>query len=225
VHFANPSCAIHCRYCFRRHFPYQENTPASKEWQEAIDYIAADSTIHEVILSGGDPLSSNDQQLEKLLKQIDAIEHVRTIRFHTRLPVVIPQRITQALLHIFQQLSKKLLMVLHINHANEISEDVRYSLSLLQAQGLRLLNQSVLLKGVNDDEQSLKALFWQLHELDIQAYYLHLLDPVKGASHFWLEDSKAQALYARLQTQLPGYMLPKLVREEAFEANKTLVTL
>jgi EF-P beta-lysylation protein EpmB len=218
---ANPSCAIHCRYCFRRHFPYEDNTPGSNGWQEALAYIAADSSIHEVILSGGDPLSSNDTQLRLLIQRVEAIEHVQTLRIHTRLPVVIPERITDDFLNILLSTRLKPVMVLHINHANELSYDVCHAIQLLQQAGVRLFNQAVLLKGVNDTLLSQQQLLQALHTLDVQAYYLHQLDNVKGAQHFAVSDIDALHLLDALKATLPGYMLPKLVREIPAHSNKT----
>ena len=218
---SNPSCAIHCRYCFRRHFPYDENTPGINNWQAALSYISENTSIHEVILSGGDPLSNNDNTLEKLIDQIAAIPHVTTLRFHTRLPTIIPERITDSFLSAISQTNLKLVMVLHINHAQEINNDVIEAIQLLKNQGIRLLNQSVLLKDVNDNLEAQRALMEQLHLLDIQAYYLHMLDHVRGAEHFLVSDNEANTLYKQLLSQLPGYMLPKLVRETPFESNKT----
>ncbi len=220
---ANPSCAIHCRYCFRRHFDYQENTLSREDWQKTLDYIRNDESIFEVILSGGDPLSNNDKQLGYLLKQISETPHINTIRFHTRIPTVLPERITDDLLELLQSIPQQMVMVLHINHANEISDDVASSLHKLAAAGIRLLNQSVLLKGVNDHVEALQSLMLKLHQLNVGAYYLHTLDTVEGAMHFAVDDDLALGLYCSLQAKLPGYMLPKLVREIPFESNKTLL--
>lgn len=217
----SPSCAIHCRYCFRRHFPYQENTPGLAHWQQALDYIAQDDSIHEVILSGGDPLSASDDYLQQLIRRISQIPHVRWLRLHTRLPVVIPQRITDELLSILTGTRLQTSMVLHINHANEISADVAQAISLLQNAGIRLLNQSVLLKGVNDNVSRQRDLLETLHAHNVQAYYLHLLDTVQGAAHFYISDDAAAELYEQLRCQLPGFMLPKLVREQPHAAYKT----
>ena len=222
---ANPSCAIHCRYCFRRHFAYEENTPSSRDWQQALDYIANDPSIHEVILSGGDPLSSNDKQLQNLLEQLDTISHLRTLRIHTRIPVVMPERITDDFLSILQETRLHKVMVLHINHANEVSPALLEVSQLLQACGIRLLNQSVLLKAINDTVPAQKALCFALHQANIQAYYLHLLDKVNGAAHFIVSDDQAIALYKELQAQLPGYMLPKLARETAHDPHKRLIVI
>lgn len=220
----NPSCAIHCRYCFRRHFPYDANTPGSSNWQEAFDYIRNEDTIHEVILSGGDPLAGNDHYLGQLIRQIAAIPRIRTLRLHTRLPTVMPERITDSLLDALTQTRLKVVMVLHINHPQELDCDAIESIGLLKSRGIRLLNQSVLLKGVNDTVEAQLALLEKLHYLDIQAYYLHLLDHVKGTGHFLVTDAAATELFRQLSALLPGYMLPRLVREKPFENNKIAVT-
>ncbi len=218
---ASPSCAINCRYCFRRHFPYQENTPGLAHWQQALDYIAQDSSIEEVILSGGDPLSASDSYLETLIERISAIAHVRWLRVHTRLPVVLPQRVTKDLLDLFTATRLQTSMVLHINHANEIGDDLAHAIQAMHSYGIRIMNQTVLLKGVNDNVTSHKDLLLALHRHRVQAYYLHLLDPVKGAAHFFIDDEQAADLYEQLRRQLPGFMLPKLVRELPHAAYKT----
>lgn len=220
----NPSCAIHCRYCFRRHFDYSSNTPGSKGWQPALNYIASDSSIYEVILSGGDPLSSTDNHLSQVLHAIAGIAHVKSVRLHTRLPTVIPQRITENLLEALTSTRLKAVMVLHINHANELGHEQLQAIRHLKQWGIRILNQSVLLKGVNDSVDSLNQLMRSLFENDIEAYYLHQLDRVAGASHFALNNTQALNLYRQLQAQLPGFMLPKLVRELPHKKNKTLMT-
>lgn len=216
-----PACAVHCRYCFRRHFPYQENTPGLNHWQQALDYIAHDNTIHEVILSGGDPLSASDDYLQQLISRLSDIPHVRWLRIHTRLPVVIPERITDECLDILTGTRLQTTMVLHINHANEISADVVRAITALKARGIRLLNQSVLLKDVNDQLETHVRLLEALHQNGVQAYYLHVLDKVKGAAHFEISDSAALALYEQLRCHLPGFMLPRLVRETAHAPYKT----
>ena len=222
---SHPSCAIHCRYCFRRHFPYQDNIPGLKNWSKAFDYIRENRSIHEVIFSGGDPLLSSDAFLQQLMDPLVDIGHVTTLRFHTRLPVVIPERVTDQLLQIITATQLKLVMVLHINHVNEISDEVVEVIKLLQSHGIRLLNQSVLLKGVNNTDTAQRSLLEKLHQLDIQAYYLHTLDRVKGAEHFLVSDAEAVKLYQQLMQQLPGYMLPKLVRELPNEDSKKLLSL
>ena len=220
---ASPSCAIHCRYCFRRHFDYQENTPSQAELDGIISYIRSDASLHEVILSGGDPLSNNDKRLHQLISSLESIEHLQTLRIHTRIPTTMPERITEQLLALLSHTRFKVVMVLHVNHAQEISESVCLALALLQSAGVRLLNQSVLLAGVNDSAGVLRDLFFKLHYLDVQAYYLHMLDRVSGAAHFLIEDDRAIGLYKELQATMPAYMLPKLAREEANNSHKTLI--
>lgn len=219
----SPSCAINCRYCFRRHFPYQDNNPNLAQWQQSLDYIQADSSIQEVILSGGDPLSASDDYLSKLITAISKIPHVRWLRLHSRLPVVIPQRITNNLLHILSSSRLQTSVVLHINHGNEISSELAEAIELFHQHKIRVLNQSVLLRGINDDINSHTALLAKLHEHRVQAYYLHLLDPVKGAAHFLVKDEEALALYEQLRQQMPGFMLPRLARETAHQPYKTLL--
>lgn len=219
-----PSCAINCRYCFRRHFPYQENSPGLAHWQQALDYIAQDTSISEVILSGGDPLSANDDYLQQLIQRISEIAHVRWLRVHTRLPVVMPQRITDDFLQVLTATRLQISVVLHINHAREISDDVALAIQLLQDRNIRVMNQSVLLKGVNDDFASHRQLLETLHEHRVQAYYLHTLDPVKGTTHFMVSDEQALQLYEQLRQNLPGFMLPRLVRELAFAPYKTFLS-
>ncbi|HEY9034836.1 MAG TPA: EF-P beta-lysylation protein EpmB [Pseudomonadales bacterium] len=218
---SSPACAVHCRYCFRRHFPYQANTPGLADWQQALDYIAADPSIVEVILSGGDPLSASDDYLAGLISRLAAIDHVSYLRIHTRLPVVVPQRVTDGLLQALTGSRLQPTMVIHANHAQELSADVAESLALLRQAGIRLLNQSVLLAGVNDSEASLRALLERLHQIQVEAYYLHLLDAVEGAAHFQLPQARALALYEALRRQLPGFMLPRLVRETPHAPYKT----
>lgn len=219
----SPSCAINCRYCFRRHFPYQDNNPNMAQWQQALDYIRADNSIQEVILSGGDPLSASDDYLNKLIQAIATIPHVRWLRLHSRLPVVIPQRVTDNLLNLLTATRLQTSVVLHINHANELSTDVAEAIHLLQQRHIRVLNQSVLLRGINDDVSSHKQLLEKLHQHRVQAYYLHLLDPVKGAAHFLVDDEKALTLYEQLRQEVPGFMLPRLARETAHQPYKTLI--
>lgn len=216
-------CAINCRYCFRRHFDYQANTPSRAEWQEALDYIASNETIDEVILSGGDPLAVSDKQLSWLITQIEAIKHVSRLRIHTRLPVVLPNRITSELVASLASSRLQCVIVVHVNHAAEIDEHVEKKLILLKNANITLLNQSVLLKGVNDSASCLVSLSKQLFRCGILPYYLHLLDKVTGAAHFDVDESSAIALQADLLAALPGYLVPKLVREVPNAASKTAV--
>ncbi|MDR5888934.1 MULTISPECIES: EF-P beta-lysylation protein EpmB [Halomonas] len=218
---ASPACAVNCRYCFRRHFPYEENAPSRAQWEETLSYLRDDASIHEAILSGGDPLAASDRQLSWLVERLEAIPHLRRLRIHTRLPVVIPDRIDDALLDWLGGTRLQKVMVLHINHAREIDEAVVEACRRLQAAGVTLLNQSVLLQGVNDDVASLAALSERLFEAGILPYYLHVLDPVAGAAHFDATDEAARALVAELRRHLPGFLMPTLVREVPGEASKT----
>lgn len=218
---ASPACAVNCRYCFRRHFPYADNSPSRAQWQEALDYLRQDSSIHEAILSGGDPLAASDRQLGWLVGELEAIPHLKRLRIHTRLPVVIPDRVDDALLGWLKATRLQKVMVLHINHANEIDRAVVDACLRLKHAGVTLLNQSVLLRGVNDDVATLAALSERLFEAGILPYYLHVLDPVQGAAHFDVPDDEACTLVARLRSHLPGFLMPRLVREVPGEASKT----
>ncbi len=215
------ACAIHCRYCFRRNFPYRDNQLTGQRQQQALDYISRHPDIHEVILSGGDPLLLSDARLAALLSALDKIPHIRRIRLHSRLPVVLPARINQSLLELLSSVRAKVILVLHSNHANELSDKVALACQQLHQLPVTLLNQSVLLKGINDNAETLCNLSEKLFELDILPYYLHQLDRAQGAAHFAVDDSTALSIYRELQTQLPGYLVPKLVREVAGAAFKT----
>jgi len=215
------ACAINCRYCFRRHFPYQDNQNSSAEWQSALGYIRQDSSITEVILSGGDPLINSDKTLQQLSQSIAEIAHVKRLRIHTRLPVVIPQRVTDEMLDWLTQSRLQTIVVIHANHASEIDEQVTNALLKIRARGITLLNQSVLLKAVNDDVNTLKQLSERLFQAGVMPYYLHLLDKVQGAAHFDIPSQQAQLLVGQLSSQLAGYLVPKLVREIAGEPSKT----
>ena len=216
-------CAVNCRYCFRRHFPYSENQNSRKEWLQAIDHIAQDTTISEVILSGGDPLLVADDHLQELVAKIAAVKHVKRLRVHTRLPVVIPQRVAPGLLDAITHPSLQTVLVIHANHANELDYAVGEAMLSARASGITLLNQAVLLAGVNDNTEALTGLSKRLFELGVLPYYLHLLDKVRGAAHFDVEETRARALIEEISGQLPGYLVPKLVREEAGALAKTPV--
>lgn len=218
-------CAINCRYCFRRHFPYSDNSPNQAGWQEALAYIAAHPEINEVILSGGDPLMAKDEHLARLFAELAAIPHLKRLRIHSRLPVVIPARLTDELRLLLSNSRLQTVMVLHINHANELDENLSQRLLPWRQGGITLLNQSVLLAGVNDDANTLCALSERLFSAGILPYYLHQLDKVAGAAHFAVDDAKAKALMAELLAELPGFLVPKLVRELGGEANKTPIDL
>lgn len=214
-----PACAVHCRYCFRRHFPYQENR-AEQNWQETIDYIRANPDIHEVILSGGDPLSLTEARLKNLTDKLIDIPHIKTLRLHSRQPIVLPERVNAELLNWLDSLPWKIVMVLHCNHANEIDSSVADALKQLQQHNIILLNQSVLLAGVNDNAEALINLSHKLFEHHVLPYYLHRLDKVQGAKHFFVNNEAASQLIDNLQQHLPGYLVPKLVEEIAGESSK-----
>ncbi|MCP4595629.1 EF-P beta-lysylation protein EpmB [Neptuniibacter sp.] len=217
------ACAVNCRYCFRRHFPYQENRLGSEQWQKILDYLNADSSINEVIFSGGDPLATSDARLQKMISDLEQIPHLQRLRIHTRLPVVIPQRITDEFVSLLNNCRFDTVMVLHANHAKELDSSIQDAVSRLKAAHVTILNQAVLLKGINDNVSSLKALSESLFSHGILPYYLFTLDPVKGAAHFDIPDQMAIQLHSELQSQLPGYLLPKLAREIPGKPSKTLL--
>lgn len=217
------SCAVNCRYCFRRHFPYNEVKSNKQIWQESLLYIEQHTELEEIILSGGDPLMAKDEELDWLLTRLEAISHLKTLRIHSRFHVVIPKRITETLCQRLQASRLNIVLVSHINHANEIDDILAEKLADLKRIGVTLLNQSVLLKGINDNAQILKALSDKLFSVGVLPYYLHLLDKVEGASHFWISDEQAFEIYQALQKISSGYLVPKLVREIAREPNKTLM--
>jgi len=214
-------CAVHCRYCFRREFPYQDNRNSRLDWQQALHYIRQHSEVNEVILSGGDPLTLPDKQLAWLIEQIAAIPHIIRLRIHTRLPVVIPQRITRDLLHTLTHSRLQPVVVLHCNHPNEIDAAVSQAISALRNAGITALNQSVLLANINDNATTLTALSERLFAAGCLPYYLHALDKVRGAHHFAVDDQTAVQLHHELQALLPGFLVPRLVRENAGESSKT----
>lgn len=207
------ACAIHCRYCFRRHFPYQDHLPGGDRQRAMLDWLAARADIHEVILSGGDPLSLSDRRLRDWCEALSAIPPLRRLRLHSRLPVVMPERISEGLLSMLSLTRLTSVMVIHANHAAELDHEVGAALAALRAAGVQLLNQAVLLRQVNDNLPALMALSERLAELQVQPYYLHQLDAVAGAAHFAVTDERAVALVAELRARLPGYLVPTLVRE------------
>lgn len=217
------ACAINCRYCFRREFSYADNTPGQLGWQQAVDYIAADPSIEEVILSGGDPLIIPDRILARLSAKLNTIAHLQSLRIHTRLPVVLPERITAEFIAWFTLARLQPILVTHINHPNEIDHTLRRAIGKLKNAGVTLLNQSVLLRGVNDQADTLINLSKKLFSMGILPYYLHLLDKVNGAAHFNIPQVAAKALWVQMVKALPGYLVPKLVQEEAGAAAKTSV--
>lgn len=220
------ACAVHCRYCFRRHFPYDEHRPGRhtadlEPWQAALDYIAADPTIDEVILSGGDPLSLHDDKLARLASALEDIPHLRRLRLHTRLPIVLPERVDSQLLRWLDRCRLQKVIVMHANHGNEIDDNVGRAAESLRRIGVTLLNQAVLLRGVNDSVEALVHLSQRLFDVGILPYYLHLLDQVRGASHFEVDTTRAQQLFRELLAHLPGFLVPRLVREIPEAASKT----
>jgi EF-P beta-lysylation protein EpmB len=212
---ATGSCAVHCRYCFRRHFPYGEQTAAAGQWREALDYLAGDASIHEVLLSGGDPLSLSTAKLSEFTGALAGVPHVRRLRLHTRLPVVLPERVDSDLLDWLAALPQQVVVVVHANHGNEIDDSVRRALAGLRGTGATLLNQAVLLRGVNDSVEALAGLSERLFEAGVLPYYLHQLDRVAGTAHFEVPEAESRALLEALAARLPGYLVPRLVREVA----------
>ncbi len=218
-------CAVNCRYCFRRHFPYAENQGNKRNWQTALEYVAAHPELDEMIFSGGDPLMAKDHELDWLLTQLEAIPHIKRLRIHSRLPIVIPARITDALVERFSHSTLQILLVNHINHANEVDETFRQAMAKLRRVGVTLLNQSVLLRGVNDNAQTLANLSNALFDASVMPYYLHVLDKVQGAAHFMVSDDEARQIMRELLTLVSGYLVPKLAREIGGEPSKTPLDL
>ena len=210
---ATGSCAIHCRYCFRRHFPYAEETAARDGWREAVDLIRQDASIEEVLLSGGDPLSLSNGKLAELTGALADIPHLRRLRIHSRLPIVVPERVDEGLMGWLSALPWPVTLVVHANHANEFDGTVDAALGRLRAAGVHLLNQAVLLRGVNDSVDALGALSERGFAAGVLPYYLHQLDRVAGVAHFEVDDAHARALHAGLAARLSGYLVPRLVRE------------
>lgn len=218
---ATSFCAINCRYCFRREFPYTDNQNSRQDWQHALDYLADQPQVNEVILSGGDPLSASDRQLDWLITRLAQLPHIRRLRIHTRLPIAIPQRITPALCQLLTATRLQSVVVVHTNHPREIDADVAQALQQLHQAGICCLNQSVLLRGVNDSAATLAELSERLFDCRCQPYYLHVLDPVRGSQHFNVEDHQALTIHRQLKAMLAGFLVPKLVRELAGEPAKT----
>ncbi len=208
------ACAVHCRYCFRREFPYVEAHAGVGQWRSALAYLAGDASIREVILSGGDPLSLSDQRLGLLLAELDRVPHLKRLRIHSRQPIVLPERVDDGLLDLFARTRLQSVLVVHANHPREIDDTVRAALARLANAGVTLLNQSVLLRGVNDAAATLAELSEVLFAGRVLPYYLHLLDRVCGAAHFEVNESEASAIMEQLRQRLPGYLVPRLVREQ-----------
>jgi EF-P beta-lysylation protein EpmB len=217
------ACGVHCRYCFRRHFPYSEALAARDHWREALAQIAADASITEVILSGGDPLSLSDDKLGEFIDGLDGIAHVRRLRLHTRQIVVLPERVDDGLVERLANTRLDTVIVLHANHANELDAEVADACARLRQIGVTLLNQAVLLRRVNDRVDALKALSERLFECGVLPYYLHLLDRVDGAAHFEVDEDTARGLMRELASELPGYLMPRLARETAGDPAKQVL--
>jgi EF-P beta-lysylation protein EpmB len=218
------ACPVHCRYCFRRHYPYSDSRPNSGDWSSAMEYIAADSSINEVILSGGDPLSLSNKRLQAISDELREIPHIRRLRIHTRMPIVLPERVDTGFKKWLSSLPWQTIVVTHCNHANEIDEQVSDALTELKASGATLLNQAVLLKGINDNVAALVNLSEGLFKSGTLPYYLHLLDRVEGAAHFEVSEPLALRLINKIQGRLPGFLVPKLVREVAGRPHKVQIT-
>jgi EF-P beta-lysylation protein EpmB len=217
------ACAIHCRYCFRRHFPYNESDTDYGINGQVMNYLSENIEVREVILSGGDPLMLSDQKLENLITSLNQIPHIRVLRIHSRLLSVLPERINEAFLEVLQRFNGQVVFVTHINHPNEISRSNQAVFHLLSEQGYRLFNQSVLLRRVNDNSQILEKLSNKLFESRIVPYYLHRLDKVQGAAHFDVSRKESCRIYKQLRERLPGYLLPAMVEEIPGQSSKTPV--
>ncbi|KOO06541.1 EF-P beta-lysylation protein EpmB [Vibrio hepatarius] len=218
-------CAINCRYCFRRHFPYQENKGNKATWQQSLDYLAQHDELNEVILSGGDPLMAKDDELRWLIDHIADIPHIKRLRIHSRLPVVIPARVTDELVSLLAGTRLQVILVTHINHAQEINQELSDALSKLKRVGVTLLNQGVMLKGVNDSVDAQVQLSEALFDSGVLPYYIHVLDKVQGAAHFYISDQQAKAIMAGVIERVSGYLVPKLTREIGGRSSKTPLDL
>jgi EF-P beta-lysylation protein EpmB len=214
------ACAVHCRYCFRRHFPYREGIVCNNQWQSTLHTLRAEPSISEVILSGGDPLMLPDEALEQMIRDLEQIPHLSSLRIHSRLPIVLPERCTDRLLAILNGSRLRPLLVIHCNHARELGNAARETLALLRQSGLILLNQSVLLKGVNDSSASLCDLSEALFNAGVLPYYVHLLDRVRGAAHFEVTPERARVLQNEIRERLPGYLVPRFVFEQPGRKSK-----
>lgn len=217
------SCAVHCRYCFRRHFPYGQSPRSLADWQPALDEIRRDRSLREIILSGGDPLSVVDRTLAELVEQLASIDHLRRLRIHTRLPIVIPERVTESLIDLLHGTRLAPIVVVHANHANEIDAQVAAALAKMTDAGIVLLNQAVLLAGVNDTVEAQLDLCERLVDLRVMPYYLHQLDPVAGAAHFAVPVSAGRQIITTLRARLPGYAVPRYVQEIAGASGKEIL--
>lgn len=209
------ACAVHCRYCFRRHYPYGDEPRRLDDWEPALAAIAADETVHEVLLSGGDPLMLTDRRLGELIARLEAIPHLRRLRLHSRLPIVLPDRVTSELVELLTGSRLTPIMVVHANHPNEVVDDCEKALRSLVRSGITTLNQAVLLRGVNDSAETLAELCERLIDVGVIPYYLHQLDRVRGAAHFEVDEARGREIISELRQRLPGYAVPEYVREEA----------
>jgi len=214
-------CAVNCRYCFRRHFPYQDIRFNQRQLQQTLDYLSSHPEVNEVILSGGDPLMASDAQLKSIIEQLASVATLKRIRIHSRLPVVIPSRLTRQLKELLVSTRLKPILVIHANHGNELSDTLEQHLDDYNQAGILLLNQSVLLAGINDSSSALSSLSERLFAANVLPYYLHQLDKVTGAAHFEVSDYRAQQIWQEMNQALPGFLVPKLVREVAGEHSKT----
>jgi len=217
------ACAVHCRYCFRRHFPYQDAPKGIAAWEPQLEKIAADRSIREILLSGGDPLTLTDAVLAELVHRIEQIPHVTRLRIHTRLPVLIPSRVTPALAKMLTDSRLQTVLVIHANHPNELVDDVGKALLALADLPINVLNQSVLLRGINDDAQILAELSERLLAHRVMPYYLHQLDRVQGAAHFMVDRQRGIEIVQKLRDTLPGYAVPRYVEEIAGQASKQVI--
>ena len=215
------ACAVHCRYCFRRHFPYQENLPKNEDWLNIKNYIESQPDINEVIFSGGDPLTLSNRKLKLWIERLESLPQIKFLRIHSRVPIVIPNRVDEELVSLLKNSRLRIILVVHSNHAAELDDLTCARLSLLVQQQITVLNQAVLLKGINNSAQVLVDLSYRLFDAGVMPYYLHVLDKVKGAHHFDLSPKEINLIYKDVLENLTGYLVPKLVREIAGEKNKT----
>ncbi|MEE8119390.1 MAG: EF-P beta-lysylation protein EpmB [Gammaproteobacteria bacterium] len=221
---ATGACGVHCRFCFRRHFPYSSESLVRSRLPAAMDTLRHDASLREIILSGGDPLSLDNARLVELVRQLESVPHIKILRIHTRQPVVLPERIDKALITLFAKTRFRVVVVIHANHANEIDQTVASGLKRIRESGAILLNQSVLLNQVNDSIEALSVLSHKLLEVGVIPYYLHMPDRVRGTAHFDVDIEKAKELIDGLRRTLPGYLVPRLVREQAGQPYKLPIT-
>ncbi len=221
---ATGACSIHCRYCFRRHFPYSDSIAYGTDMDHAVRYLKANRDITEVILSGGDPLMLSNSSLKTMIYQLDGIEHIQRLRIHSRMPVTLPERVDPEMANILGTSRFKIVFVIHCNHANELDQSVSKAITTLAGSGITLLNQSVLLRGINDSCEKLRMLSERLFSFGVLPYYLHMLDRVSGAMHFEVATESALAMHKHLQGSLPGYLVPRLVYEKAGAESKLLLS-